>query len=284
MSLNNFIPTVWAGKLLKNLNNDHVYAQGCNRDYEGEITQAGDAVKINSIGRVTIGTYTKNTDMGAPETLDDAQQVLVITESKFFNFQIDDIDKAQQKPKVMSDAMAEASWGLAETADDFLAALITAGVASANILTAATSVGTGPTDDDAYELLVDLDVRLSNNNVPRVGRWVVVPPWYEGLLRKDVRFVSFGTDKNRANLRGEPIGSASGFEVRISNNVPNAAGAYDILAGYPGAVTYAEQIPSGSVKAYEPEQRFADAMKGLHLYGAKVTRPSGLAKVVATAA
>jgi hypothetical protein len=59
MSVNNFIPTIWAARLLYNLNNAHVYTQAgvINRDYEGEISAAGDTVKINSIGRVSIGTY-----------------------------------------------------------------------------------------------------------------------------------------------------------------------------------------------------------------------------------
>ena len=47
MSLD-FIPTVWAGRLLTALENALVYGQKqvCNRDYEGEIQAAGNTVKI----------------------------------------------------------------------------------------------------------------------------------------------------------------------------------------------------------------------------------------------
>jgi len=45
-------------------------------------------------------------------------------------------------------------------------------------------------------------------------------------------------------------------------------------AGSPIATSYAEQI--NKVEAYRPEKRFGDALKGLHLYGSKVTRASGL--------
>lgn len=45
-------------------------------------------------------------------------------------------------------------------------------------------------------------------------------------------------------------------------------------AGSPIATSYAEQI--NKVVAYPPEKRFGDALKGLHLYGSKVTRASGL--------
>lgn len=46
------------------------------------------------------------------------------------------------------------------------------------------------------------------------------------------------------------------------------------IAGSAIATSYAEQIRK--VEAFRPEKRFADALKGLHLYGAKVTRPTGL--------
>ena len=80
----------------------------------------------------------------------------------------------------------------------------------------------------------------------------------------------------------EKIGTAAGFKVSESNNVPVSGSAYTVIAGYRGAATYAEQIndPVG----YAPEDAFSEAMKGLHLYGAKVTRPYALASVVATSA
>ena len=67
MTLENFIPSIWSARLLQNMNEAHVFASLANRDYEGEITQVGDTVKINAIGRVTVGTYTKNTNISAAE-------------------------------------------------------------------------------------------------------------------------------------------------------------------------------------------------------------------------
>jgi hypothetical protein len=55
---------------------------------------------------------------------------------------------------------------------------------------------------------------------------------------------------------------------------------YAVMAGYPGAITFAEQI--SKVEAYRPESAFSDALKGLHLYGTKVVRPSGLAVLTAS--
>lgn len=283
MSLNNFIPAVWSAQLLNDLQKSMVYANLCNRDYEGEIRAFGDQVKINSIGDVTIGTYTKNTNIRSAETLTDAQRILTIDQAKYFNFQIDDVDKAQQSPKVMTAAMQRAAYGLADVADQFIAGLYTE-VASGNTLGDDTTpkvidvtAGTGILA--AYEALVDLSVLLDESNVPSAGRWVVLPPWYYGLLLKDDRFVQAGTTAADAALRTGLVGEAAGFQIFKSNNVPNTSGAkYKVMAGYSGAISYAEQI--AEVEAYRPELRFGDAMKGLHLYGGKITRPSGLALLV----
>ena len=283
MTIDNLTPNIWAGRLLANLDDDHVYGNALNHDYEGDIANLGDRVRINSIGRVTIRSYTKNATITAPETLQDSQQILIIDQGDYFNFAVDDVDAMQNNVSAMDASMKDAAWGLADVTDAFLAALLSAGVSTSNILTPLTNLGSGVTDDDGYEALVDLDVQLSEQNVPRDGgRFVVVPPWFEGELRKDVRFVSFGTGTNVAQLRGKPIGDASGFNVWTSNNVPVTASAYTIIAGYKGAATFAEQI--SKVQAFQPPDRFGDALKGLHIYGATVTRPYALAKVVVTQA
>jgi len=280
VTINNVIPALWAARLLENLNDEHVYAQTFNKDYEGEIKEKGSTVKINSIGRVTIKNFSRNTDIDAPETLQDAGQFLTVDQGKYFNFQVDNLDEAQANVALMDAGMQEASWGLADAVDDYLAALLRDNIAAAQQLVAAT-VGRGAAERNAYEVLVDLDVKLTETNTPRGNRWVVVPPWYEGMLRSDQRFVSFGTPENRATLtRGRPIGEASAFTVYVSNNVPLSGGNPVVIAGYKGSATYAEQVTE--TVAYKPERRFADAMKGLLVYGAKITRPSNLASIVAT--
>jgi len=287
MSINNFIPAVWSAQLLSALDKSLVYANLCNRDYEGEISAYGDQVKINSLGDVTVGDYVKNTDIAAAETLTDAQRILVIDQSKYFNFQVDDVDAAQQKPKVMQEAMSRAAYALADKADQYIAGLYTeisgtntmGSDASPISIAVAAAQGVSP----AYEKLVDLAVKLDEANVPKTGRWVVIPPWYHGLLLKDSRFISAGTLKTDDVLANGFVGRAAGFDIYTSNNVPNTNNAlYKVIAGYSGAWSYAEQI--AEVEAYRPERRFADAVKGLHLYGAKVTRPLGLALMICSKA
>jgi hypothetical protein len=109
---------------------------------------------------------------------------------------------------------------------------------------------------------------------------VIVPPWYVGLLEKDDRFVKGPSNPSPDVLRNGFAGTVSGVMVLESNNVPNTTDtAYKIVAGTSMAFTYAEQIRK--VEAYRPERRFADAVKGLHLYGGQVIRPEALAMLIA---
>jgi hypothetical protein len=274
------IPALWAGSLLVNLNDLHVFKNGFNRDYEGEIKEVGSSLKINSIGRITIGTYSANTDLAAPETLNFAGQWLLITEGKTFHFYVDDLDARQAKGDLMSPAMTEAAWGLADVCDSFLATTLDNAILAGNTLTAGT-VGTGAGELNAYDVVVRANVILDDNNVPGVGRWGFIPNWFAGMLRRDPRFSSFGTPGNVSQAkRGEPIGEIDGTTLYKTNNLPLSGSDAKLVFGYRGSGTFAEQIMK--TEGYSPERRFGDAVKGLHVYGAKVTRPNTLVQLVAT--
>lgn len=285
MALDSFIPAFWSGAILRTLDDALVYNSEMvvNRDYEGIISGMGDRVKINSIGRISVKTFTKGTDIADPEELNSSQQELVIDQGDYFNFQVDDVDRVQQTPKVMGVAMQDAAYEIAAAADSFVSGLMAAAaVAGGNKL---GTVGTPKSDlgtaGKAYDYLVDLGVLLDESNTPGNGRFVIVPPWFHGLLLKDDRFVSFGTDTNAAALRGGAIGEAAGFTIRKSNQVPNTTSTtgFRIVAGHRMATSYANQITS--VEAYRMEKRFSDAVKGLHVYGGKVVRPDQLAVLIA---
>jgi hypothetical protein len=303
VSLENFIPSVWAGSILRALDTLLVYAQPAiiNRDYEGDVAAQGDSVRINQIGDVTVNTYSKNADMNAPEALTDAQLVLKIDQAKYFNFQIDNIDRRQASVDQMDEAARRAAYGLRKAIDGYVGSLYT-DISATNQIGSDASPITGTWNAAgtmAYDRLVDLAVMLDNQDVPEDGRFCVVPPWFEAYLLKDSRFVGFGTvaQDNRlasGSLGGRssgnpasqpnngggtamaPVGRAAGFDVYKSNNVPNTtATKYKIIGGHPMAWSFVQQILD--TRAYEPERRFADALKGLAVYGAKVVRPNALA-------
>lgn len=310
MSLNNFIPQVWSNQLLYALRRAHVFCALANRDYEGEIKNMGDTVRINSIGDITISNYTKDTDISSAQSLSDAQTTLTISNAKYFNFEVDDVDAAQQMPKVMQEAMSYAGYKLADQMDTYLAGFYT-NVPSANSIGTSGSpttvqtplynqVGGGST---VYDELVKLGQYLTQGNVPKPGRWVVIPPWGKTHLVMDPRFTSFNTAQARASLQSADLGLESGngpaglnydasvtaylgmvegMSVYESNNATHlggtvgASGSQDVfLAGHPMAIAFVNSI--NKIEAYRPPLRFADAIKGLALYGATATRPYALA-------
>lgn len=284
MSIVNFIPTVWNAGLLMALDKALVYNQAgvVNRDYEGDITAFGDRVTIVSIGDVTIRDYARNTDLADPEELTAADQELIIDQAKYFNFAVDDLDRAQIRGEVMTEAMRRAAYGLRDTADQRTASVMAAAVPSANQVGSESSPKTDlGTAANAYNYLVDLGTKLNESNTPIEGRWVIIPPWFQGVLLKDDRFVKSGVQAGEERLMNGMVGRAAGFNVLMSNNVPSTTSTtkFKIIAGIDWAASYAEQIVK--TEAYRPEKRMSDAVKGLHVYGQKVVRPSQLAMLVA---
>ena len=268
MAVTSFIPELWNARLLYALDKAHVAANLVNRDYEGTIRQQGDTVHINSIGAVTVDDYTRNTDIDDPEVLTTTDQTLTIDQAKYFNFQIDDVDAAQAAGDMMDTAMQRAAYALNDAADAFLLQTIAAGVDTNNKIGSSAAIAL--TAENIYENIVALKTKLDKANVPTTGRYIVVPPEIHALLLLDDRFVK-ASDSGTANdtlLNGE-VGRVAGFTVYMSNNVKYTTDHWEIPASVQASTTYAEQIVS--TEAYRMEKRFADAVKGLHVYGAKVT-------------
>lgn len=273
MTVNNFIPTIWSARLNERFQKALVYGNIVNHDYEGEIQGQGSVVKINSIGDVTIGDYNKSTGIGNPEELNSEQKQLVIDQAKYFNFQVDDIDKAQANVDLLEKGIVEAAYGLANVADQYIASFYTEVKAGNTIGDDTTPIV--PLKENAYDYLIDLGVILDENDVPESDRFVVVPAWFYGLLVKDPRFT---VDRNV--LSTGYVGNIDNLNVFKSNNVPNNAGAkYKIIAGHKSAISFAGQVDS--VEAYRPEKQFSDAIKGLQVYGAKCIKPEGIAVLTA---
>ena len=282
MAVTGFIPKLWSARLLNALDKSHVFANVVNRDYEGEIKKMGDTVHINTIGAVTIGTYTQNTDFtSGPETLATTDQTLTIDQAKYFNFQVDDIDAAQAAGDIMDKAMTRAAYGLADASDKYIAGIL-AGAADATNTVSTSAVAL--TSSNVYENVVKMRTILDKANVPTAGRWLVIPPEMYALILLDDRFVKTGGEMAEGILRTGLVAQAAGFDIYLSNNCvsvnSNSTDTYTIVGGVDSAATYAEQIVS--TEAYRPEKRFADAVKGLHVYGAKVVDKAQIACLKAT--
>ena len=281
MAIDNFKPTIWANEALLALKKRHVFPGLVNTDYQGQITAMGDTVKINGIGALTIGTDSRSISY---EDLTDNTRSLLIDQERTFAFKIDDVDDAQSNPNLMQTAMGEAAYGLADATDAYLAGLVT----DAGIKGAAAGLGVAGSplelsSQGVLSLLSNLNKLMSENNVPTEGRSIILPPWAIEKLNIQSLYMGFNTTKNEEIIQNGYVGSFYGFNVFMSNNVatddPASPTEWYIPAFTRPAISFAEQI--ASVEAMRLESSFSDAVRGLHLFGAKVVRPEALAMVVA---
>ena len=273
MAIANFIPALWSETLYSELEKDYVGVRLCSREFEGEIKGEGDRVKICGIGPVTVFDYRKNQNMPAAQTLTDQQRTLIIDQIKGFNFCLDSVDVAQSKKTLMQAAMKEASNALSDVADKYVYSLYDSAVKSVT--------NDYVTENNILHTLADARRILMEHNVPNSTRISLeIPPAIEQKLV--LSKVMNATDNTEVLGRGY-IGTFMGFDIYVTNNItPDENGCYRCFARTGRAVAFAEQL--SAVKAYEPELRHGDAVKGLHLYGAKIIYPNDLVYLTLTPA
>src|SRR5258708_6536408 len=261
----------------------------------------GDTVRINAIGEITISSYSKDPDLAAPQSLTDAQTSLVISQAKYYNFIIDDVDMAQNHPTVMAEAMSWAAYDLALQIDNYLAGFYVDAVGQISGTPAYpvyTAVGaSAATTGTVFDQLIQVSQKLSEQKVPKIGRWCVIPPWVSTLLLMDPRFTSYNTPEANAQITNAALDAAQGLSndayrgrilgmyiyesinaPHISGNVGTARPVDIMLASH--RMAYTKALGLAKTEAYRPPLRFGDAVKGLTLYGAKTVRPQ--AAVAAT--
>ena len=277
MSTSKFIPTIWSARILAALEKQLVYTNFFNRDYEGEIRDAGDTVKIGLVGAPTVKKYTKGSEIAAPDDVTVTDATLTIDQADYFNIAVDDVDAAQSKINLLESASSQTGYAFGDVTDKYLAGLLVAGTGGTIGTKSSPKSITDAKPEDAYNLLVDLKVALDRQNCPTMGRICVVPPEFEGFMLKDSRFVAKSTSESNQRLTEGTIYKCAGFDIHVSNNAPHddkggsgSTTVYDVIAGCDQSGTYAEQILN--TEAYRPEKSFKDAVKGLHVYGAKVLR------------
>ncbi len=266
MAITNFIPTIWSENLMTALDKKYIAVAHCNRDYEGEIKGKGSVVKICGIGAISISNYTKDTDMSTPQPLTDTVTELEIDRAKYFNFQIDDIDKAQCSPKLMDAAMALAASALANEADSAVFGMYSQ---TENIVECSGN-------DSILDKIIEARQMLYENNVSDSMEVVleVSPAVASKILKAKLTLPCYDSTVADAGY----LGSFAGCKIYVSNNIcvdtdsETNVNTYKCLMRTTRAVAFAEQF--SQIDAYRPEKRFADAVKGLHLYGVKAVYPS----------
>ncbi|SDH19466.1 hypothetical protein SAMN05421505_112126 [Sinosporangium album] len=248
-----------------------------NRDYEGDITGMGDTVRIPTVLDPTTEDYSPITGFaGDPAENTGDSLTFEIERARAFRFRVEDITQVQSQigGQYMTHGVTRAGRKLAEVADAYVAAKIVAAVPAGN---RRVTVNLAGTVDALYKQIVQLKVELDKTNTPQGGRFLVITPDVYGLLLQDSRFVDASQFGSNEPIRNGVVGKTLGFLVVSCNVMPANT---HVIAGHNIATTYAEQLVE--VEYYRPEKFFADAVRGLHVYGAKVMRPEHLALGITT--
>lgn len=284
MSVASFIPQIWNADMLLQFREATVATGLVNREYEGDATK-GNTVKVTSAAAVSVFDYSIGEGNGgtsgtplprttAAEAVSSTTVDLLIDQEKNFDFKVDDIDRAQAAGS-MSVYTVSAGQGLAEDADKFiLASAVTSAGTSITGDGAATPVAL-TTPDEFLNVLRDLRKALNKAHVPQGNRVAVVNAEFEAvLLDASSKLTQVDKSGSAAGLRNAYLGNLLGFEIYTSENLPEV-NKPQVAAWYRPALAFVSQIEE--TEAMRAQDSFADRLRGLHVYGGKAIRPTGIA-------
>ena len=101
-----FQQTIWSKSILRSLKKITSLRNHCNFQYEKDSKNAKE-VKILSVNRPTIRTYVPGTAI-TRESATDSSQLLQLNQYRYFNFEVEDIVKAQSVQGLMEALTDEA--------------------------------------------------------------------------------------------------------------------------------------------------------------------------------
>lgn len=270
-----FIPEIWSKKLNQMLEKNCVMMQCVNKNWDGEISQQGDTVKIITPADVTVSTLTS--DNITYTSLAPKSQDLVIDQKKFFAFKIDDVAKVQSNMDIMEAHLVNAKKAIEEVQDSYLLAMHT-DVTESNTVGSESSPITLD-KSTIYEHFVKLSLALKNSDAVHAGvrPWVVINPNIESYLLQSPEFIKAYNVADET-LRDGAIGRIAGMDVLVSTNLTDIDNKYYVLAGTNDAITFASQL--AKIESLRDKDSFSDLVRGLYLYGAKTVQPKALAKMI----
>lgn len=270
-----FQQTIWSKSILRSLKKITSLRNHCNFQYEKDSKNAKE-VKILSVNRPTIRTYVPGTAI-TRESATDSSQLLQLNQYRYFNFEVEDIVKAQSVQGLMEALTDEASKGLAEEGDKYVASIVKTDVeadsptvsVSSSVITLTTSNAMASVED-GFATLYGNDCKVSDMF------YLELAPKVFTTYRQQLTELS---TNNPEILKKGAVGKINNAYVCIENLLPtgkkqssdSADNVYYNILRTDKAIAFAEQIDK--VEHYRPEDAFTDAVKGLYVFGAKIIRP-----------
>ncbi len=272
MAYSNFKPTIWSKFIQTELERKCRLVEYCNTQFEGE-AKLGGTVHILGVNSPEVYDYDQVNGLNAPQQPEDHKVSLLIDQAKAFNFKVDDVDKAQSVNGLMETLMKEATAKMATVRDAHVAKVAARLEEPESDLEGYQSASTAVNSEKIAKKLVDealvalreRDVDLEDNVI------ITLSPFFYNWFKNDLTELKTNNDEL---IRKGVIGMYDNCLVQLSNNLYNDGTDDYMMVRTKKAIAFASAIDQ--VEAYRPENFFADAVKGLNVYGAKVVRPKEL--------
>ena len=308
-----FIPTLWSGKLLAKFYQNTMLSEVTNTDYEGELKNQGDTVRIRLAPSISISDYTVGQTLSY-EVPTPIYQDMQVNKGKYFGVQVNDVLAYQADMNLMNMFTEDAAKQLKIAIENevFFNSFVTEGPASANegatagAISASYNLGTDTTPIDqstpenVLKAILRMSTALDEQNVPEDGRFLILTPYDRHLLMQSSIAQAYFTGDQSSTIRTGKIGMLDRFSVYVSNLLPRGEAGKALVAGLSATSTggsvsnaKARRLMVAGTKAAtsfamtinktEPlrnQTDFGDIVRGLAVYGRKVVKPEALVTAV----
>lgn len=281
----NFSPVIYSKKTIKFLRQVSIVDEITNTEFDGEIGNPGDSVRIIKQPIVSVYDYARGQQLTTQDLVDD-DITMLIDQSKAYQFEINDIEKKHSHVAFEDLASESAAYALKDAYDrNVLTYMLTQATAITGAGTDAAPVTVSYTaggDFTPVNILARITRKLDELNVPDDGGRFVVgsPAFFEQLYQEDSKLIDVAVTGDRESvLRSRKLGTSRpvhGLNLFKTNNAPVGAsvGSASLLAGHVMATATAKNILSAEV--LRSTETFADRYRGLLVFGRKVVRPEAL--------
>ena len=246
-----------------------VAAQNSYLGYTEELKNKGDTIKVVTLGQVDLMDY--NGGNISFDNIDDAAVNVRLTEQKYFAKKIDKADGIKTDVDYETALLNEAGRSIANDTDKFIYKSIYNGLkkSQSNIIEA-----TDATSKNIFDYILRAQTLLNIADAPTDKRVLEVSP----LMYEKIQKMLITTDTNNSDLlRKGFCGKLLDFDVYMTNNIYND-GEYDYCIART-STAYAFALTLKEIERVKPSHLFADAMKGLVVYGGEIIRPKEIALI-----
>ena len=266
MAIDQFIPEVWAAGVTQSFIANQVVIPTLNTQFTGAVTR-GNQVHVINATTPTIVDYAGAGRSITAADLADTEVLLNIDQEKAFSVNVDDVDRVQASSE-FGPWVESAGRALAEDAEDYVLTTMLAGATDAN-----TGSVVVDTFDEAKAAVRAIRVSMSEAKVPASDRYLAVSPEFADLLLSGLSDVSIAGGGDE--LRNGQIMRLFGFNVL---ETPLVAAGVAAVGYHSNMVGFVNQIQS--LESLRNPTKFADIVRGLNVYGAKVLKTEAVVKYV----